>query len=238
MDEVAAEFAARIRNKDTQALVEFIELRRPQLLAFIERNLSTSLGRKLEATDILQEVSLSAVGSLATFELGRPRSLFVALPAGRAQNHRRASQAGRRPETLRRSRAAVAGKQRRQHATRRLYRHARGQHDDAQRGPFSRPTRIPPAAGAQEPAGRISTRTATALCRRAAVEGDRQPRCKRPTVRPACSSRGRWPSCKNCCGTTASSPVSSIRRDMTRNRKRPGGQINPPAAFNRLPFRL
>jgi len=70
MDEVAAEFAARIRNKETQALVEFIELRRPQLLAFIERNLSTSLGRKLEATDILQEVSLSAVGSLATSDLG------------------------------------------------------------------------------------------------------------------------------------------------------------------------
>jgi RNA polymerase sigma-70 factor, ECF subfamily len=70
MDEVAAEFAERIRNKDTQALVEFIELRKPQLLAFIERNLSTSLGRKLEATDILQDVSLSAVGSLATSELG------------------------------------------------------------------------------------------------------------------------------------------------------------------------
>jgi RNA polymerase sigma-70 factor, ECF subfamily len=70
MDDVAAEFAARIRNKDSQALVEFIELRRPQLLAFIERNLSASLGRKLEAADILQEVSLSAVASLATFDLG------------------------------------------------------------------------------------------------------------------------------------------------------------------------
>jgi DNA-directed RNA polymerase specialized sigma24 family protein len=67
MDEVAAQFAARIRDKDPQALVEFIELRKPQLLAFIERNLSASLGRKLEGTDILQEVSLSAVGSLPTF---------------------------------------------------------------------------------------------------------------------------------------------------------------------------
>jgi RNA polymerase sigma-70 factor (ECF subfamily) len=70
MNDVAAEFVARIRNKDSQALVEFIELRRPQLLAFIARNLSASLGRKLEAPDILQEVSLSAVGSLATFDLG------------------------------------------------------------------------------------------------------------------------------------------------------------------------
>jgi RNA polymerase sigma-70 factor (ECF subfamily) len=70
MDEVAADYAARIRHKDTQALVEFIELRRHQLLAFIERNLSTSLGRKLEAADILQDVSLSAVTSLGTFDLG------------------------------------------------------------------------------------------------------------------------------------------------------------------------
>src|SRR5580700_12185059 len=70
MDDAAAILAARIRNKDQQALVEFIELRRPQLLAFIARNLSTSLGRKLEATDILQDVSLSAVTSLGTFELG------------------------------------------------------------------------------------------------------------------------------------------------------------------------
>ncbi len=44
MDEVAAQFAARIRDKDPQALVEFIELRKPQLLAFIERNLSARLG--------------------------------------------------------------------------------------------------------------------------------------------------------------------------------------------------
>jgi RNA polymerase sigma-70 factor (ECF subfamily) len=69
MDDVADALIARIRNKDSQSLVEFIELRRPQLLAYIERNLSTSLGRKLEAADILQEVSISAVSSLATFEL-------------------------------------------------------------------------------------------------------------------------------------------------------------------------
>ncbi|HUE14478.1 MAG TPA: sigma-70 family RNA polymerase sigma factor [Planctomycetaceae bacterium] len=70
MDEDAVDFATRIRNKDEQALVEFIELRRPQLLGFIQRNLSTALGRKLEAADILQDVSLSAVTSLSTFDLG------------------------------------------------------------------------------------------------------------------------------------------------------------------------
>ena len=43
MYEAAAHFVARMRDEDTQAIVEFIELRTPQLLAFIERNLSARL---------------------------------------------------------------------------------------------------------------------------------------------------------------------------------------------------
>jgi RNA polymerase sigma-70 factor (ECF subfamily) len=70
MDDAAAALAERIRNKDVQALVDFIELRRQPLLAFIQRNLSGNLQRKIEAADILQEVSLSALGSLAGFDLG------------------------------------------------------------------------------------------------------------------------------------------------------------------------
>jgi RNA polymerase sigma-70 factor, ECF subfamily len=70
MDDVAAALVERIRNKEVQALVEFIELRRPQLAAFIERNLSSSLGRKIEAADILQELSMSAVSSLSELDLG------------------------------------------------------------------------------------------------------------------------------------------------------------------------
>src|SRR5262249_3968576 len=70
MDDVAAALIERIRNKEVQALVEFIELRRPQLTAFIERNLSSSLGRKIEAADILQELSMSAVSSLPELDLG------------------------------------------------------------------------------------------------------------------------------------------------------------------------
>ena len=42
MDDVAAQFAGANADKDPQALVEFIELRKPQLLAFIERNLAQS----------------------------------------------------------------------------------------------------------------------------------------------------------------------------------------------------
>ncbi len=70
MDDADQPLVERIRNKDRQALVEFMERRRPALLAFIDRNLSSALKRKLEPADILQEVSLSAVGSLAEFDLG------------------------------------------------------------------------------------------------------------------------------------------------------------------------
>lgn len=69
MDDATAALADRIRNKDPQALVEFIELRRLPLLAYIQRNLSAALQRKLEPADILQEVSLSALDSLSQFDL-------------------------------------------------------------------------------------------------------------------------------------------------------------------------
>ena len=59
----------RIRDKDAEALVAFIEMKRMPLLAFIESHLSAALGRKLEAADILQEASMSAVTSLPVFDL-------------------------------------------------------------------------------------------------------------------------------------------------------------------------
>lgn len=61
---------AKLKGGEKDALVEFIESRRPQLLAFIERSLSDQLKRKIEAADILQEVSISAVGSLNEIDLG------------------------------------------------------------------------------------------------------------------------------------------------------------------------
>src|SRR5207245_10388530 len=60
----------RVRKRDVAALGEFLERRRPQLLAYIERNLGEALRRKLEPVDIFQEVSVSAVQALPTFELG------------------------------------------------------------------------------------------------------------------------------------------------------------------------
>jgi RNA polymerase sigma-70 factor (subfamily 1) len=69
MNDVAATLIERIRKHDRDALVEFIELRRIQLLAFIDKNLSAALRSKVESTDILQEASLSAVSSLDEMDL-------------------------------------------------------------------------------------------------------------------------------------------------------------------------
>ena len=60
----------RLKQGDEDALVRFIETRRPQLLAFIARSLSDALKRKVEPTDILQEVTVSALHSLDEIELG------------------------------------------------------------------------------------------------------------------------------------------------------------------------
>jgi len=60
---------ARIRTGDGDALAEFVNLRRPQLLAYIERQLSTALRRKVEPEDLLQEATADAVRSLGSMDL-------------------------------------------------------------------------------------------------------------------------------------------------------------------------
>ncbi|MFP6694339.1 MAG: sigma-70 family RNA polymerase sigma factor [Pirellulales bacterium] len=60
----------RIRGHDESALVEYIDSIRPRLLAFVANNMSQKLRSKIEPDDILQEVSLDAVRSLAKVELG------------------------------------------------------------------------------------------------------------------------------------------------------------------------
>ncbi|MGH7200937.1 MAG: RNA polymerase sigma factor [Planctomycetaceae bacterium] len=59
----------RVRQRDSEALVEFIESRRRQLLSFIDRNLSDGLKRKVEPQDVLQEVAVSALGGLQDMDL-------------------------------------------------------------------------------------------------------------------------------------------------------------------------
>ena len=69
MSESAKHLLDRIRNKDTDAMAEYIDLNRPQLLAFIDRKLGTALKRKVEPEDLLQEVSTDAVRGLKDVEL-------------------------------------------------------------------------------------------------------------------------------------------------------------------------
>jgi RNA polymerase sigma-70 factor (ECF subfamily) len=64
------ELIARIREHDKQALAEFIAGHRPQLMAFIERQLGTALRRKIEPDDVYQEASAEALRALPTAELG------------------------------------------------------------------------------------------------------------------------------------------------------------------------
>ncbi len=62
-DLVAAELIERIRQHDQTAFVAFIDLRQPQLLAFIGKRLSEQLRTKIEPRDIFQELSVSCLGS-------------------------------------------------------------------------------------------------------------------------------------------------------------------------------
>lgn len=70
MSDSEVELVQRIKAGESDALVMFIEKRKPQLLAFIEKNASDSLRRKIESTDLLQEVTISALGSVGDVELG------------------------------------------------------------------------------------------------------------------------------------------------------------------------
>jgi RNA polymerase sigma-70 factor (ECF subfamily) len=65
-----AQLLARIKSGDRDALADFIADRTPQLLAFIDKRMSGALRAKVEAADILQEVTVSALGGLDTIELG------------------------------------------------------------------------------------------------------------------------------------------------------------------------
>src|SRR4051812_28249777 len=67
---MSAELIARIRQRDTQALAEFIAGHRLQLMAFIERQLGAALRRKIEPDDVFQEASAEALRALPKAEIG------------------------------------------------------------------------------------------------------------------------------------------------------------------------
>ncbi len=59
-----------VKQGDKEALAEFADLKKPQLLGFIGKNISDALKKKIEPEDILQEVIISAMGSFSKFDLG------------------------------------------------------------------------------------------------------------------------------------------------------------------------
>lgn len=70
MSDIRAELAEQLKSGDTDALGRYLDEIRPQLMAFIERQLGTALRRKVEAEDIFQEAGTAAVKQLADVSLG------------------------------------------------------------------------------------------------------------------------------------------------------------------------
>src|SRR5262245_46456529 len=64
------DLVARIRQRDQQALADFIAGHRPQLMALNERQLEAPMRSKTEPDDIIPETSADAVRALPTAELG------------------------------------------------------------------------------------------------------------------------------------------------------------------------
>src|SRR5688572_7309607 len=59
----------RLRQGDPDALARFVEDRRRQLLAYIERSMGAALRGKVEPQDILQEMSVEALRALPGADL-------------------------------------------------------------------------------------------------------------------------------------------------------------------------
>lgn len=70
MDENDAALVAKIKAGDGEALAAYIAQRSPQLLSFIEKRMSDALRRRVESTDILQDLTTSAWQSLSGVEWG------------------------------------------------------------------------------------------------------------------------------------------------------------------------
>ncbi|QDT39873.1 sigma-70 family RNA polymerase sigma factor [Stratiformator vulcanicus] len=65
-----ADLVQRIGSGDAHALAEFVELKRPQLTAYVDRQLGSKLRQKVEPSDIVQEAAMSALSGFADVEFG------------------------------------------------------------------------------------------------------------------------------------------------------------------------
>ncbi|WP_417391894.1 RNA polymerase sigma factor [Gimesia sp.] len=90
---------AEIKQGSESALLAFLELHRAPLLSFINKNMSDTLKSRVEAVDILQEVSLNAVDSFQSmdFEQKTPFNWLCHLAERRIiDNHRKYFQVQKR----------------------------------------------------------------------------------------------------------------------------------------------
>ena len=71
MNEETISYADRIHSGETDALFEYIENRRPQLIAFINRNMGDRLRTKIEPEDVLQEAALSCLKSFGEIDFSK-----------------------------------------------------------------------------------------------------------------------------------------------------------------------
>lgn len=60
----------RIRSGDQTAMAEFLDERRPQLLAFLHKNLSDAMRRKVDPEDLAQDVHFECIRALQNVEIG------------------------------------------------------------------------------------------------------------------------------------------------------------------------
>lgn len=69
MNDEHRELIDLIRSGDQDAFARYLGIRTPQLLGFIEKKMGTTLRRKIEAEDILQEVGMDCVKALNAVDL-------------------------------------------------------------------------------------------------------------------------------------------------------------------------
>lgn len=62
---------ARLRAGDQAAMAEYLDQRRPQLLAFVHKNLSDAMRRKVDPEDLAQEVHMECVRALPDIDLAQ-----------------------------------------------------------------------------------------------------------------------------------------------------------------------
>ena len=99
---------ARIRSGDETAMAEFLDQRRPQLLAFLHKNLSDAMRRKVDPEDLAQEVHMECVRCPGQRGDWRSGSVQLGVQGGGATDHRRPSvDHFWHPETGRRARGST-----------------------------------------------------------------------------------------------------------------------------------